>query len=138
MPASTARTIYFKNNAGCLWEEPQGYVRLDYYAGPREEAQFRALLTHARQALRRHSWSRMLVNQQQMSAYTPREESWMLTEWLPQAVHTDGYRHGAILMAHNVFARLATANLVLSSSQLGHVYRNFQQDEEAVAWLLSV
>ncbi len=62
MPAITARTIYFKNNAGCLWEEPQSYLRLDYNPGLREEAQFRALLTHARQALRRRGWAKMLVN----------------------------------------------------------------------------
>ena len=135
MPAAS-RTIYFKNNAGCIWEEPQGYVRLDYSPGIREEVQFRALLMHARQAMRRHGWSKMLINQQQMSGFTPIEESWMVKEWLPQAVREDGYRYGAILMAHNVFARLATANLVLSSSQLGHVYRNFEREEEAVAWLL--
>ena len=132
------RTIYFKNNAGCVWEEPKGYVRLDYNPGIREEAQLRALLTHARQALRRHSWSKMLINQHQMSGFTPSEEKWMVEEWLPQAVQEDGYRYGAILVAHNVFARLATANLVLSSRQLGHLYRNFEGDEEAVAWLLSV
>lgn len=138
MPAIAARTIYFKNNAGCLWEEPEGYLRLDYLPGVREESQFRALLTHARQAMRRHGWARMLVNQEQMSAFTPSEERWMITEWLPQAVQEDGYRYGALLMAHNVFARLATANLVLSSSQLNHVYRNFQHNKDAVAWLLSV
>lgn len=136
--AAASRTIYFKNNAGCLWEEPQGYLRLDYNAGIREEAQFRALLTHARQALRRNGWSRILVNQQLMSAFTPTEESWMTTEWLPLAVRENGYRHGAVIVAHNVFARLAMSSLVLNSRQLGHVYRNFEHDEEAIKWLLSV
>jgi hypothetical protein len=137
MPAAQ-RTLYFKNDAGSLWEEPQGYLRLDYNAGPRDEAQFRALLTHARQALGRHGWSRMLVNQQEMNAFSPTEERWMIHEWLPQAVKDNGYRYGAVVIARNVFARLATANLVLSSRQLGHVYRNFERDEDAVAWLLSV
>ncbi|MGI4867540.1 MAG: hypothetical protein ACRYFZ_26710 [Janthinobacterium lividum] len=136
--AAASRTIYFKNNAGCIWEEPQGYVHLDYNAGIREETQFRALLTHARQALHRHGWSKMLINQQQMSAFSPTEEKWMIHEWLPLAVKDDGYRHGAVVVAHNVFARLATANLVLSSRQLGHVYRNFEREEEAVAWLLGL
>jgi hypothetical protein len=135
MPA--ARTLSFKNDAGSLWEEPPGYLRLDYNPGPRDEAQLRALLTQARLTLRRRGWSRMLVNQQQMSAFTPSEERWMTTEWLPQAVREDGYRHGAIVVAHNVFARLATANLVLSSRQLGHVYRNFERDDEAAKWLVS-
>jgi hypothetical protein len=136
MPAAS-RTLYFKNDAGSLWEEPQGYLRLDYKPGQRDEAQFRALLTHARQALHRRGWSRMLVNQQEMSAFSPTEERWIIDEWLPLAVKENGYRHGAVLVARNVFARLATANLVLSSRQLGHVYRNFERDEDAVAWLLS-
>lgn len=135
MPAE--RTLSFKNDAGSLWEEPQGYLRLDYNPGRRNETQFQELLTHARLALHQRGWSRMLVNQQQMSAFSPSEERWMTTEWLPQAVREDGYRHGAIVVAHNVFARLATANLVLSSRQLGHVYRNFENDEEAARWLVS-
>ncbi|RZK15584.1 MAG: hypothetical protein EOO56_22535 [Hymenobacter sp.] len=135
MPAAS-RTIYFKNNAGCIWEESQGYVRLEYTPGIREEAQFRALLTHARQALHRRGWGKMLINQEQMSGFNPSEESWIVNEWLPLAVKEDGYRYGALIVAHNVFARLATANLVLTSRQLGHVYRNFEHDAEAVAWLL--
>jgi hypothetical protein len=72
-----------------------------------------------------------------MKAFSPTEERWMITEWLPQAVQENGYRYGAIVVAHNVFARLATANLVLSSRQLKHVYRNFERDEEAIKWLVS-
>lgn len=128
-------TIYFKNNAGCLWEEPAGYLRLEYYPGPRLEAQFRSLLTHARQALQRHSWSRMLVNQQQMSPFTAAEEAWMTTEWLPQAVHENGYRYGAVVVAHDVFARLAMTGIVMTSRKLGHTYRNFEHEKEAAAWL---
>jgi hypothetical protein len=130
-------TIYFKNNAGCVWEEPAGYLRLEYYPGPRLEAQFRALLTHARQAMQRHSRGRMLVNQQQMSPFTAAEEIWMMNDWLPQAVRENGYRHGAVLVAHDVFARLAMTGIVMTSRKLGHTYRNFEQESEAVAWLLT-
>ncbi len=137
MPA-VSRTIYFKNSIGCIWEEPQAYLRLDYYPGPREEVQFRALLTHVRQAMHRRGWSRLLINQQQMSAFTATEESWMTNEWLPQAVHENGYRYGAIIVAHDVFARLAMNSLLLTSRKLGHLYRNFEVETEAVSWLLSV
>ncbi len=137
MPAIT-RTIYFKNTAGCIWEEPENYLRLDYYPGAREETQFKALLTHVRQAMRRHGWSRLLINQQQMSPFTPAEESWMVKEWLPQTVREAGYRYGAIMVAHDVFARLAMSNLVMTSRGLGHTYRNFEQEKEAVDWLATV
>lgn len=134
--SSATRTIYFKNGIGCIWEEPQAYLRLDYYPGPREEAQFKALLTHARQAMQRRGWSGLLVNQQQMSAFTPAEENWMVNEWLPRAVQENGYRYGAVLVAHDVFARLAMNSLVMSSRKLGHLYRNFDDEAAAIAWLL--
>ena len=136
MPAAS-RTIYFKNNVGCLWEEPEAYLRLEYYPGPREEVQFRSLLTHVRQAMQRRSWSRMLINQQKMSPFTPSEESWMMNDWLPQAVHENGYRHGAVVVAHDVFARLAMTGIVMTSRKLGHTYRNFEHEREAVDWLLT-
>jgi len=135
--AVATRTIYFKNNAGCVWEEPEGYLRLDYYPGPREETQFRALLTHIRQAMQRHSWGRMLVNQQQMSPFSPAEEAWMMNEWLPVAVRENGYRYGAVMVAHDVFARLAMTGIVMTSRKLGHTYRNFEHEKEAVSWLLT-
>jgi hypothetical protein len=134
--SNASRTIYFKNSIGCIWEEPQAYLRLEYYPGPREEAQFRALLTHARQAMQRRSWSRLLINQQQMSAFTATEESWMTNEWLPQAVRENGYRYGAVMVAHDVFARLAMNSLLTTSRKLGHVYRSFEEETEAVNWLL--
>lgn len=137
MPAAS-RTIYFKNNVGCLWEEPEDYLHLEYYPGPREEVQFRALLTHGRQAMQRRGWSRMLVNQQRMSPFTPSEESWMMNEWLPQAVRESGYRFGALLVAHDVFARLAMTGIVMTSRKLGHTYRNFEHEKEAIAWLQTV
>jgi hypothetical protein len=132
-----ARTIYFKNNAGCLWEEPEAYIRLEYYAGVRSEVQFQALLTHAQQAMKRHGWSRMLVNQQAMSAFTPTEATWMMNDWLPRAVDEGGYRYGAVVVAHDVFARLAMMGIVMTSRKLVHLYRNFEDEPDAVAWLLA-
>lgn len=135
--SAASRTIYFKNNVGCLWEEPEAYLRLEYYPGPREEVQFRSLLTHVRQAMQRRSWGRLLINQQKMSPFTLSEESWMMNDWLPQAVRENGYRHGAVVVAHDVFARLAMTGIVMTSRKLGHTYRNFEHEREAVDWLLT-
>ncbi|MCI1187912.1 STAS/SEC14 domain-containing protein [Hymenobacter sp. DH14] len=137
MPPAT-RSLYFENTIGRLWEEPEGYLRLEYKPGPRELVQFRALLTHAAQALSRHGWANMLVDQRQMAPFTPVEQAWMTGEWLPKAVHEHGYRHGAVLVAHNVFARLAMTQLVFGTRDLPHTYRTFENEAEAVAWLGSV
>jgi hypothetical protein len=136
MPSPVSRTLYFENNLGRIWEEPEGYLRLEYRAGARDAVQFRALLTHAAQALSRHRWSGMLIDQREMAPFTPDEQAWMTGTWLPKAVHEHGYRRGAVLIAHNVFARLAMTQLVLGTRDLPHTYRTFEAEPEAVNWLL--
>jgi hypothetical protein len=135
MPA-THRTVYFENAAGRIWTEPAGYLRLDYHPGRRSETELRALLTHLRQAMSRHGRGRVLINQRQMAGFGPEEERWMIEEWLPAAVQENGYRAGAVLVADDVFARLAMSNIAMATHHLGHTYRNFNQEAEAVAWLL--
>jgi hypothetical protein len=130
------RSLYFENSAGRIWEEPAGYIRLEYRAGVREPVQFRALLTHSAQALKRRSWDKMLVDQRDMSPFNPGEQDWMTNEWLPRAVHESGYRYGAIVVAHNVFTRLATNQFIMASRELPHTYRTFETEGAAVAWLL--
>lgn len=135
MPA--ARTIYFENGIGRIWEEPQEYLRLEYRPGPREEVQFRALLNHSAQALTRQGWDRMLIDQKAMTPFSASEQEWMMAHWLPRAVHENGYRYGAVVVAHNVYARLAMTQLILGSKDLPHTYRTFEDDSEGVAWLLA-
>ncbi|GAB3590088.1 hypothetical protein [Hymenobacter daeguensis] len=132
----TKRSLYFENGSGRVWEEPEGYLRLEYFAGPREAVQFRALLTHTAQAMSRRQWGRMLIDQREMAPFNPSEQDWMTNEWLPRAVTEHGYRYGAILVAHNVFARLATNQFVMASRNLPHLYRTFETEETAAAWLL--
>ncbi|MDB5234179.1 MAG: hypothetical protein JWR44_1172 [Hymenobacter sp.] len=129
------RSLYFENSCGRVWEEPDGYLRLEYRSGSRTVDQFRALLTHTSQALSRRKWSKILVDQRQMAPYSPVEQDWMTNEWLPSAVNEYGYRYGAVLVAHDVFARLAMNQFMMASRGLPHVYRTFEQEEEATAWL---
>ncbi|WP_046243888.1 hypothetical protein [Hymenobacter terrenus] len=131
-----ARSLYFENRIGRIWEEPDEYLRLEYRPGVRETVQFRALLTHAGHALRRQRWDKMLVDQREMAPLSPSEQEWMATEWLPRAVGESGYRYGAVLVANNVFARLAMNQFVMASRGLDHLYRTFDAEEAALAWLL--
>jgi hypothetical protein len=130
------RSLYFENGIGRIWEEPEGYLRLEYFPGPRETVQFRALLTHTAQAMSRRQWDKMLIDQREMAPLNPGEQDWMTNEWLPRAVNENGYRYGAILVAHNVFARLATTQYVMASRGLPHTYRTFETQATAAAWLL--
>ena len=136
MPLPT-RSLYFENSVGRLWEEPAGYLRLEYTPTARETLQFRAILTHLAQALSRHGWGRVLIDQREMAPYTPAELAWMGEEWLPRAVLDFGYRFGAAVVAHDVFARLAMNQLVLANRSLPHTYRTFEGEAGAVEWLLA-
>lgn len=136
MITKPARSLYFQNNIGRIWEEPDGYLRLEYRPGVREADPFRALLTHAAQALSRRRWDRMLVDQREMAPLSPGEQDWMAHEWLPRAVNENGYRYGAVLVANNVFARLAMNQYMMASRGLDHRYRTFEAEDAALVWLL--
>ncbi|MGY3088186.1 hypothetical protein ACVWYF_001219 [Hymenobacter sp. UYAg731] len=131
-----ARSLYFENSVGRIWEEPDGYLRLEYRSGLREMVQFRALLTHTAHALSRRQWSKIMVDQRNMAPFSASEQDWMTTEWLPRAVQENGYRFGAILVAHDVFARLAMNQFIMASRHQAHTYRTFEAEEMAVDWLL--
>jgi hypothetical protein len=131
------RTLYFQNSAGSVWEEPAGYFRLDYLPGARTEEQLRALLNHLLRAMVRRGWGRALVNQRDMVPLSRSEQAWMVNDWLPRAVLEGGYRYGALLVAQNVFARLAMTTVVGATRHLPHVYQVFEAEEQALAWLLA-
>ncbi|OGX85607.1 hypothetical protein [Hymenobacter glacialis] len=130
------RSLYFENSTGRIWEEPGGFLRLEYRAGAREILQFRALLTHLAQALARRKWEKILVDQRSMAPFSATEQDWMTNEWLPRAVRESGYRYGAVLVAHDVFARLAMNQLVMATRTLTHTYRTFEAEDAAVTWLV--
>ncbi|MBF9236207.1 hypothetical protein I2I05_02250 [Hymenobacter sp. BT683] len=136
MSNKPARSLYFENANGRIWEEPEGYLRLEYRPGPREILQFRALLTHVAQALSRRNWDKILVDQRDMAPFSPAEQAWMTNEWLPYAVQNHGYRYGAVLVANNVFARLSMNQLVMATRNLAHTYRTFEAEAPAMVWLL--
>ncbi|SFQ36100.1 hypothetical protein [Hymenobacter arizonensis] len=135
MTKTPVRSLYFENAIGRIWEEPECFLRLEYRAGPRETLQFRALLTHAGQALTRRRWAKILVDQREMAPFNASEQDWMTNEWLPRAVAEHGYRYGAVLVANNVFARLAMNQYVMATRNLTHTYRTFEAEDEAMAWL---
>jgi len=128
--------LYFENPVGRILEHPGGYVVVEYAAGPRDFATFQAFLTHTSQVLRRHKWHKMLADQRHMAPFTQQERAWINEFWLAQKAK-DGYLlYGAVLLPEDVFSRLST-NLVLQDAQQSALtYRLFDDEKEAVAWLL--
>ncbi|RSK39570.1 STAS/SEC14 domain-containing protein [Hymenobacter perfusus] len=128
-------TLYFENKAGRLLEDPAGFLRAHWSAQERDELTFRALFNHMVQALRRHGWHRILIDQRQMRAFSTAEQQWIVQQWLPRAATEGGYRFGAIVVSEDVFTRLATAYVTTSVQGLPLVYRTFTEEAAAVAWL---
>jgi len=129
--------VYFENGAGRILENATGrYLYLRWSANERDTENFRALLNHLARALVRHKWSKVLAIQQTMQPLNEEELRWMLQEWLPQAMHQAGYRHGAIVLPQQPDARLTTAQLTNRAQQQAMNYQTFEEEAEAVAWLM--
>ncbi|GAB3587760.1 hypothetical protein [Hymenobacter daeguensis] len=130
-----APLLLFKNNAGQLLADSAGFLRTNWSAQARSLADTRDLFGHMQRQLERHRWSRILINQVGMAPFTQAEQHWVAHEWLPQAVHTGGYRHGAVVVSPDVLVRLATAYVTTHVQGLPLVYRSFDNDADAVRWL---
>lgn len=127
--------LYFENAAGRVEEDRMGFVRLTYAAGRREAKVWHGLLQHTRHLLARQGRGLLLVDQRRMQAYSLEEQSWLVGEWLPQTIVEAGYRYGAVLQAHDAFARLAMDTVRLNAQNLQLTYRYFQDEAEGIAWL---
>ena len=132
---TAAPLLLFKNKAGQLLADPAGFLRAHWGAQPRTLADTREFFTNMRQQIQAHRWGRILINQVGMLPFSPAEQQWVAHEWLPQAVREGGYRHGAIVVSHEVLVRLATAYVTTNVQGLPLVYRSFDGEAEAVRWL---
>jgi len=136
MSPAASFTILLTNNAGQVLADPAGFLRLHWSGQPRTFAETCAMFNTAAAALARNAWGRILINQVNMPPFSPQEQQWISQEWLPEAVRTNGYRFGAVVVATNVLTRLATAYVTTSFSDSPLRYRSFDTEQEAVAWLL--
>jgi hypothetical protein len=133
MPA--APTLLFTNSAGRFLADPEGFLRAYWAITPRTLADTQALFTRMSEVLRQRGWGRILVDQVAMLPFSTAEQQWITQEWLPQAVQVNGYRYGAVVVASDIYARLATAYITTNVGGLPLRYRSFDQEAEAVAWL---
>lgn len=131
-----ALRVYFENAVGRVAEDPAGFVRLQYHPGPRDASAWHGLMQHTKHLLARQGYGLMLVDQRQMSPFLPAEQAWLIEHWLPQAIVEGSYRYGAVVQAHDAFARLAMETVRIQARNLHLTYRYFSDETPAVAWLL--
>jgi hypothetical protein len=125
---------YFTNAAG-LVQEYADYVRLQYHPGPRRFDEFTAVLHHVTHALSRYRLVKLLIDQRQMTPYSPAEQIHVVQHWLPRTIVDGQYRYGAVVQANDVFARLAMDTIRTQAQELPLTYRFFPDEGEAINWL---
>ncbi|MEJ7660049.1 MAG: hypothetical protein WKG07_10735 [Hymenobacter sp.] len=136
MLTAPAPTLVFENAAGRIEADPAGFMRSCWVPGPRTLASTQALLHSLSQGMRRYGRPWVLINQIEMMPFTPEEQAWITQDWLPAAVREAGYRAGAVVLATDIYSRLATAFVTTNVHGLPIRYRSFEEEGPAIAWLL--
>ncbi|WP_400192680.1 hypothetical protein [Hymenobacter sp. B81] len=127
--------LYFDNPVGRILEHPDGYAVLQYHPGPRKLAHLQAYLTHTGRLLQLRGWNKILGDQRLLSPFTEEESKWIVEYWLsPETQGREVY--GAVLVPHDVFARLSVNNLLHEAKAAALTYRLFEHEPDAVEWLL--
>ena len=127
--------VIFENNAGRLVVDSAGFLRTTWGSRPRTLADTQGLFNAMLRGLQQRRWSRILINQVQMTPFTPAEHQWVSGSWLTRAVAEGGYRFGAVVVSPDVLVRLATAFVTTNVQGLPLTYRTFDTDAQAAAWL---
>jgi hypothetical protein len=134
MPATPALSLYFQNAVARVLEHPHGYAVVEYQPGPRQLSDLQGVLAQLARLLTQRRWNRVLADQRHMQPFTPEESEWIRAHWLTRGTTF----HGALLLPHNVFARLTSSQLVLEAKAANLSYRLFDEPAAAEAWLLQL
>ena len=137
MPAVSPR-LYFENAVGRLYEHPDGYALFKFNPGKRKFSELQGLLGHVRNLLERNRWHRFLADQRLLAPFTPEEVVWIVDHWHATAAHHPAGLYGAVVMAQDVFARLAMAQIVQQANAASMHFRRFETEAEATGWLEQV
>ncbi|WP_426490820.1 hypothetical protein [Hymenobacter sp. 102] len=141
MAFSLQRTrLYFENPVGRLLEigDPTNCAVVQYKPGKRNFEELQAFLTHTRQLLASRHWYKILNDQRDMMAFTEHERAWIAENWLDVRPEGAPLYHVAVLLSHDVFARLSMTLIMNETRELGLVYRLFEDEALARAWLLQL
>jgi hypothetical protein len=134
MPSSTPQLSY-ENAAGQVLAHPAGYAQLIYKPGPRSLADLQALITQIGQLLIRHNWYRMLGDQRFMTPLLPEQSTCLVAYWTAYTQQRPRQLYAAVVLAQDVFARLAVSQLRQTMSGTKITYGQFADELAATAWL---
>lgn len=70
-----------------------------------------------------------------MVPFTEEESAWVVTYWLAYTRQRGGGLYAAVILAHDVFARLSATQLRQDIKEAGFNYRLFEEELTAATWL---
>lgn len=137
MPSAVIPTLVFENAALRVLKHPNNFVILQHKPGTRQLADVLAGFEQVGRLFNTHDWRALLSDQRLMSPITPTENA-AVNEYLETYFNQRG--RGmlvAILVAHDVFARLASSQFRHVEQHLSHAitYHLFEEEQQALAWL---
>ena len=132
---NAAPKLYFDNPVGRVLEHPDGYAHVEFEPGPRLLQHLQAFLIQIGQLLRSRGWNKMFSDQRQMAPFVPEESSWIVDYWLNIAQQGTNAIYGAVLLPHDVFARLSVSQVMSEAKTAALTYRMFDTEADARAWL---
>ncbi|GAA3959436.1 hypothetical protein [Hymenobacter antarcticus] len=127
--------LYFENAVGRLYAHPDGYALLRFSPGKRKLSELQGLLSNMRSLLEFNRWHRFLTDQRLLAPLTPEEVAWIVDHWHDTAAQHPAGLYGAVVMAQDVFTRLAMGQIVQQANTASMHFRRFETEAEATAWL---
>ena len=127
-------TLFFQNQAGMLYYQPAGYVRLAWGTERPALETIQAFYEQALALLTSTGVRRILSDHGQRAPLPLAAQEWLTTNWIPRAMSQGRTRHCAVVEGTNPLHRLALQSVV-STAPAGFQFKRFDSFNAADAWL---
>ena len=131
---TTTELLAFENQAGRLYYQPAGYVRLAWTAGRLPLPVIQEFYEQVLSLLLRTNVRRVLSEHGQREPLSQAAQQWITEDWIPRAMQQANTHHCAIVEGANPVHRLSTQSVV-SSAPEDFQFRRFDTFAPADAWL---
>ncbi|WP_207431245.1 STAS/SEC14 domain-containing protein [Sabulibacter ruber] len=128
---------YYKSDIITItYEEDLQLVRTKWYgfAGSQE---YREILGIYLQLAKEHTVTRWIGDNTNARAIRPADQEWTAKEWAPRFSQESGLRKMAVIVATDIFNKMAVENMVMKGSGLIKFDTHFFDNEaDAFAWVM--
>ncbi|GAA3941571.1 hypothetical protein [Hymenobacter algoricola] len=131
----TNASLYFHNELASVLEHADGYARIDWSPVPLQSGALRAVYEQVLRLLSSSGFTKILSDHQLRTPLLPADQLWLSQEWVPRAIAEAGYRHGAVVEAHDLLSRSSVVRVVQQLDRLPLTIRYFEDAQLAAAWL---